>query len=410
MKSNHKMELSIPLLIALVGLPQISETIYTPALPSVASGLSTSPYMVEATLAIYFLGFACGVILWGILSDSRGRRSSMLVGLLIYLVSTIACANVASIEALLAYRFIQAFGASVGSVITQTILRDAFEGAKRAQLFAVMSGALAFTPAIGPILGGFISEYMGWRANFAVLAVISLLLVIWVLGALPETRPQGLKRVSLRMILDLGREMFQSRALWGHVLLIGATNGIIFGFYQEAPFVFIEQMGLPPSHYGFFGVLIAVATMIAARISHQQSRRLSAEAIILSGAVCISAGGILLTLNCFTGVYMEAIGPVLIISTFFLIFFGIGLVIPNSLSHALKAYHATAGTAGALFGGAYYGFVAACTWVMSVIHDETGLPLALYILTLGAVTLIGSLLNCSSAAKASDATCGGRSA
>lgn len=103
----------------------------------------------------------------------------MLTGLIVYGIGTLACANVASVEAFLAWRFLQAFGASVGSVITQTILRDSYDGAERTKLFSVMSGALAFSPAIGPLLGGFISEFLGWRANFWVLAILAVGLFIW---------------------------------------------------------------------------------------------------------------------------------------------------------------------------------------------------------------------------------------
>ena len=60
---KSKKNISVALLIALVGFPQISETIYTPALPNVANGLQASAYMVETTLSIYFLGFALGVLL-----------------------------------------------------------------------------------------------------------------------------------------------------------------------------------------------------------------------------------------------------------------------------------------------------------------------------------------------------------
>src|SRR5580692_6531866 len=150
---NNKKKLSISLLIALVGFPQISETIYTPALPNVANGLQASAYMVEATLSIYFLGFALGVLLWGTISDWCGRRNAMLMGIIVYGIGTLGCANVGTIEALLAWRFLQAFGASVGSVLTQTILRDSYNGEERTKLFSVMSGALAFSPAIGPVLG-----------------------------------------------------------------------------------------------------------------------------------------------------------------------------------------------------------------------------------------------------------------
>ena len=159
-------KLTIPLLIALVGFPQISETIYTPSLPAVANGLGASAHAIEATLAIYFIGFALGVTLWGAVSDFLGRRTVMIIGLLIYGFSTINCALATSVEELLVWRCLQAFGASVGSVITQTMLRDAFDHTQRAKLFSLIGGALAFSPAIGPLMGGYISELWGWKANF----------------------------------------------------------------------------------------------------------------------------------------------------------------------------------------------------------------------------------------------------
>lgn len=63
-------------------------------------------------------------------------------------------------------RFVQAFGASTGSVTTQTILRDNYHGNDRHHLFAKISAALAFSPAIGPLIGGFIGQYYGFRVVF----------------------------------------------------------------------------------------------------------------------------------------------------------------------------------------------------------------------------------------------------
>lgn len=389
MKTLHK--LSIPLLIALVGFPQISETIYTPALPNVASSLAASPYMVEATLAIYFIGFALGVLVWGTISDYSGRRYAMLMGLLFYAIGSWQCAGVESVEALLAWRFLQAFGASVGSVITQTILRDSFAGAERIKLFSIMSGALAFSPAIGPLLGGFISEYLGWRSNFWFLLVLALFLLLWTFFALNETRPSRVVAITKAQFLSLGRSMISSRQLWGHVLLIGGTNSILFGFYQEAPFVFIEQLGMQPSHYGFFGLLIAAATVIAARVSYQCSGRFSANEIIHKGSMSILGGGILFTGIVTGGAFaLDATGMALVVAALFLVFFGVGLIIPNSLSHALREYQSMAGTAGSLFGGFYYCMIAACTWLMSLFHNGLALPLPLYITLLALFIACGS--------------------
>lgn len=373
-------KLSIALLIALVGFPQISETIYTPALPSVASGLHTTASMVESTLSIYFLGFALGVFLWGAISDRWGRRGAMLSGLLVYGIATIGCASVTTVEALLAWRFIQAFGASVGSVITQTILRDAYDGQARMKLFAVMSGALAFSPAIGPLLGGFISEYAGWRANFEVLTVLSVVLLAWAYFSLPETRPAECKHVGFAQLKGLAGEMLSSSELWGHILLIGATNGILFGFYQEAPFVFIEQWGMLPSHYGLFGLLIAGATVLSARISYRLSHRVSSDSFIRAGALAVFGGGLLFSLTSF------------VVLPLFCIFTGIGLIIPNSLSQALKPYQRAVGTAGSLFGGCYYVLIALFTWLMSLLHNGTAYPLPFFITVLGGMLLFASRL------------------
>lgn len=388
----HEKKLSIGLLIALVGFPQISETIYTPALPLVASGLKTSASMAEVTLSIYFLGFALGVLLWGTISDRSGRRYAMLAGILIYAVATLMCASVTSVEELLAWRFLQAYGASVGSVITQTMLRDAYDGTMRAKLFAVMSGALAFSPAIGPFLGGYISEFLGWRANFWALLILAVVLGIWAYISLPETRPRELKRLSLDQIGHLFMDMMKSPSLWGHILLIGATNGIIFGFYQEAPFVFIEQWGIQPSYYGAFGLLIAAATIISARASYLLSHRISPENLIGLGSLCVCAGGLLFTAVVMSGVFdLPFLGLATAIGALFVIFFGVGLIIPNSLSHALKSYQMAAGTAGSIFGGCYYCLIAAFTYLMSVFHNGSALELPLYMALLGFVLVTASI-------------------
>ncbi|YBZ91607.1 MFS transporter [Paenibacillus sp. AK002] len=71
------------------------------------------------------------------------------------------CYLSASVEWLWVSRFIQAFGASTGSVVTQTILRETVDGAKRHAVFAQISAVLAFTPAIGPLIGGWVDQSLG---------------------------------------------------------------------------------------------------------------------------------------------------------------------------------------------------------------------------------------------------------
>ena len=135
-------------MIILVAFPQISETIYTPSLPDISKALHVSNNEVQLTLSVYFAGFALGVFFIGWLSDIIGRRPAMLLGIVVYGVGSFLCFIANSIEVLLVSRFIQAFGASAGSVVTQTILRESVEGHKRHVMFAQISAVIAFTPAI----------------------------------------------------------------------------------------------------------------------------------------------------------------------------------------------------------------------------------------------------------------------
>jgi Bcr/CflA subfamily drug resistance transporter len=385
--------LSIGLLIALISFPQLSETIYTPALPEVAADLKATAYATEATLAIYFIGFALGVAIWGFISDGWGRRTTLLLGLGIYAIGSLACGKASSVEALLAWRSLQAFGASVGSVITQTMIRDLYEGKRRAQIFATIAGALAISPAVGPLLGGYISELWGWRANFTCLVVMAACLTIWSWMKLPETRPLHVKRPSFCQLRQLLRQMMYSAPLWGHILLISSTNGILFGFYEEGPFVFIEQLGLRPSQYGLLGLLIAGAMMIAAQLSYRLNQHSNPEQLIKAGAWLSTIGAGLFTLMVSLHLFdlsLSSMGVILL--ALLAIFIGIGLIIPNSLSIAMKPYQAIVGTASSIFGGCYYILIAFFTWSMSLLHNGTAIPLALYMTALGMTLLIGSYL------------------
>lgn len=382
--------LSIALIIALVGFPQISETIYTPALPDVATSLSTSSSAVEQTLSIYFMGFAVGVFLWGAISDFIGRRLSILLGILVYGGATFLCGSSQSIDSLLCWRFVQAFGASVGSVITMTIVRDIYQGSERIKVSSVISAALAFSPAIGPLAGGTISQFFGWRANFWALCLLAVVLIIWSYFKLRETKPENAAPISLNNMLTLATTMSASRALWGHILLVGGTNGIIFGFYQEAPFIFIDQLGMAPGTYGLFGLLIAAATIISARLGYAKSKSLLPEQIINTGVLSVLMGSGLYLLVTLSGILQDnGVGIGIACVSLFIIFFGIGLIIPSSFSTSLKAYQHMAGTAGSLFGFTYYCVIAFCTWVLSMLHNGTGLPLPMYILGLGAALYAG---------------------
>jgi len=374
---------SLLLMIVLVAFPQISETIYTPSLPDISASLGVSNSSVQLTLSIYFIGFAFGVFCWGWLSDLIGRRPAMLGGLIVYGVGSLMCYYSGSIELLLASRFIQAFGAATGSVITQTILRESVSGEKRHAMFAQISAVIAFTPAVGPLIGGWIDQYLGFRAVFFALVVMSVLLFLYAFLRLPETTDVSTRtKVAITPVI---RRMVTSPRVLVFGLLIGGINGVLFSYYAEAPFLFIEYFQMSPGVYGFLGIIVALASVIGAMISKRWLTKYTPEKIIHMGCLTMTVGALLLTGASSLSMLPDVVMLVSILISLFVMLLGSGIALPNCLSLALVSFHDVIGTAGAVFSLGYYLLVSLATWGMSLLHNGSLLMMPLYFLAISMI-------------------------
>lgn len=383
-KSIENKTPSLLLLIVLVGFPQISETIFSPALPSIANDFGVAISDVQLTMSVYFIAFALGVFCFGRLSDRIGRRNAMLWGLFLYFIGNVLCLVSNGLGLLLVARFVQAFGASVGSVVTQTILRERFSGVQRHKLFAKISAALAFSPAIGPLIGGFTDYYFGFKVMFFVLTVISVLVFWYAFLRLPETKPATM---DLQALFPVTKRMIKNRRLWQYGILIGGINGILFSYYTEAPFIFTQYFTMTSASYGFLGIVVALASIVGAMLSNKLVSHMKPEKIIVYGLM-IMLGGILLAGIIF--ILPNEWQLPSMIGSVFIILFGTGTALPNCLSLALHDFQDVIGTAGAIFSLGYYLLVSAVTYGMSIAHNGSILAMPMYFLAVGLVMLFVS--------------------
>lgn len=377
---------SLLLLIVLVGFPQISETIFTPSLPDIAHDFQASMATVQLTLSIYFLAFALGVFFWGWLSDFIGRRKAMLYGLVFYGVGSFLCFRSGSVEVLLFARFIQAFGASTGSVVTQTILRESYSGNQRHALFAQISAALAFTPAIGPLIGGLVDQYLGFRAVFFVLVLMSVLVFCYAFLRLPETFEVS-KQVPVKLV-PIIRRLLRSPKVLTYGFLIGAINGVLFSYYAEAPFIFIEQFHLSTARYGFLGIGVAGASILGSLLSKRLLSVYQPEKIILLGIKTMIFGTFFLLITSMANNLPESVQFWLMLIGIFILLTGTGMALPNCLSLALVDFQDVIGSAGAIFSLGYYLLVSLFTFGMSKLHNGTLLAMPLYFLIIGVLMFL----------------------
>lgn len=338
------MKISQKLLVILMMFPQFVETIYSPALPSIAATFGVSENKAQWTISFYFISFAIGVVFWGILSDYIGRRKAMINGLILYCIASIVALAAPNFEMVLTARVIAAFGIAVGSVITQTILRDLYVGKELNKIFSLMGAALSISPIIGLLVGGIFVQSMEYYGVFALLAILSAILTTVTSYLLPETKQRDSK-ISFQALTQMSKKIYSSLPIWLFALLIMGFNVLLFSYYTFAPFIF-EKVNINSTLYGYSGIVLAIGTFTGSYINKYYIKRCISPYLLIVFASVLS--------------FVSAIGVYFLQqSLYFLIpillsVAAYGIAIPNILSQALIDYKKQIGSAGAVFGLLYY--------------------------------------------------------
>ena len=158
LKSNNSMRLNskrwklAAILGTLAAFAPLSIDMYLPALPHIASELHTTPSFVQLSLTFFMLGLALGQLLVGPLSDVRGRRTPLLIGLAIYSVASLLCAFSPSIWFFIALRFIQGLSGAAGIVLSRAIVRDIYSGLEMTKFFSLLALVNGIAPILAPII------------------------------------------------------------------------------------------------------------------------------------------------------------------------------------------------------------------------------------------------------------------
>lgn len=339
----------ILLMAFLTSLVALSIDAMLPALDTIGTELnSQSSQQTYLIVSIFFLGMAFGQVFFGPFADARGRRLTILVGLIIFLLGTLVCFLAQSIEMLLLGRMIQAFGVSGPRIASMALVRDLYVGDTMARVMSFTTVIFILVPMIAPLVGQVVMAYFGWRHIFTVFAIVAGVSAIWFFSRQKETLIRA-KRVKFnwyhfwRSIVWL----VQQPAVMGPALGMGLIFGAFLAYLSGSQTIFqgIYDTG---EYFPLLFATLAFAIGAASLFNGMMVVKLGMLRLVNFALIMSVVFGLTLTI---VSVIYAGVPPLwLFTSLMFFGFFFIGILFGNLNSLAMVPVGHMAGVGAAFIG------------------------------------------------------------
>ena len=276
---------AMAVLLAVLGmLGPFSIDTYNPAFSAIAHSLNATPVQMQQTLSAYLFGFAFMNLFHGALSDSLGRRPVILGGLLLFTLASLGCALSESVGQLVFFRALQGLSTGAGVVVSRAVVRDMFPPSEAQRVMSQITIFFGIAPALAPVIGGLLSEALGWHAVFWFLVAVGVVLTLVNLRFLPETL-----HVQARQPFQVGNLMRGYGQLLSdpRFLLLALASGVPFNgmflYVLSAPAFLGGILTLRPTQFFWFFVLTISGIMLGSWQSGRMAGKVRPKNQIMRG-------------------------------------------------------------------------------------------------------------------------------
>ena len=370
----------------LVAVGPVSMALFTPAMPQITHDFATTESMVKMTVSLYFAGFALAQLVCGPLSDGFGRKPVIMAFMAIYLVASVIALVSPNIEMLIAARFLQGIGGSVGVAIARAVVRDLYVGETSSRIMNLIGLILGIGPAFAPTLGGITMELFGWHAIFVLMVAFGLAVMLICRYALKETVARDLSRIRPRALAASYGRLFSSGYFMACGLVMAGGIGAFYTLAVVMPFIMMNRIGLSPTAFGFSMLMQSGAFFAGSLTVRQTIRRFGAYRLLPFGVAIVVAGSLALAvlLRVHEPTFAFVMIPVMLYA------YGGAFIMPAMSTASLAPFPHMAGAAGALagflqMGGGLVG------GLLASLFDDPVTALATVVPGLGLITLLSWL-------------------
>ncbi|OGT68276.1 MAG: hypothetical protein A3J38_02840 [Gammaproteobacteria bacterium RIFCSPHIGHO2_12_FULL_45_9] len=311
-----------------------------PSLPAIATGLQVSHYTAKNVISIYLLGYAFGNFFTGFLTDAFGRQKLIRFSLLGFALASLIPLFWNDITALLLSRLLQGLTLGAVSVLLRAIFADILPPEKLVRLGTLIGAMWGLGPIIGPVMGGYLQVYFGWKAGFCFFAVIAFIAWIATTLVVPETHfnRHPLRFNTIRQHLT---EVFTHRTFLSIIILMGLSYSLLIVFNTSGPFLIQSKLHYSPIFFGHLALWLGVVFLASTFACRYALKYYSIEYLLARfiTILCILAGlGVILS-------YIVHAPLVLVTGISALVFFACGFIFPMTMGKGLSIFRHIAGTA-----------------------------------------------------------------
>lgn len=361
--------------------------LYLPAFPTMARAFDTSTDQIQLSLSAYFIGLACGQILYGPVADRFGRRKPLLFGIGLFCTASLLCAFAPSLEWLIAGRFMQALGGCAGMVVTRAVIRDLCSPLEAARAFSKLMLVMGVAPILAPLLGGYLLIWTGWQGIFLFLTLFSAAFALIVFFGLRETLPVDGPRQTMGYSWRSVPRILRDPLFILHALTGGLAMAAMFAYIAGLPFVLIEIYGVAEQNFGWIFGLNAAGFIFFAQVNGRLLRNRSPQQLVKNNALLFMLTA--LALGVASWWQPEQLLPYWLVMFVFVA--SVAMVLPNATACAMDGYGQQAGMASALLGTLQSTFAAITSALVGWLHDGTALPLGLVVGVCGLLVALAAL-------------------
>lgn len=278
--------------------------------------------------------------------------------------------------------FFSRWGAGIIVVVTNTIVKDLFDDKNCSRILSFMGMLIALSPMIAPIFGGEIAEIWGWHANFSIIALSAIFIVIisWIF--LPESlAPKHRVSFTPKKVLSTYIHLILRPEVIGFALISAIAYSGLWVWIAEAPFYFVDQLNIRSNQYGYYAAIGPLSYIFGNVLNQRLVDHFGINGMLRLG-LCALMMGCLVLFSVVTTAASHS--PFAIYTAFSLYGIGLAPVFANAMTKAINVAPHQRGAASALLNTVEMAVSGFSTLIVGQISNDTLIP-PVTIMTIGAV-------------------------